>query len=157
MVSFSLRNSIRTNKILPTYDIYKPLTSEGERSKRSRKWKMAIERASHAYENKSWMVMDVWRSYGKSSENYELIILQLQFSSEKWCAYLHYSAVDILFVKMHVRCCCCSHCHCLSTWLDSIISTAENALILGSFRSSYYYEYNLHLVSVYLLSANSIE
>lgn len=46
--------SMGTNKILPSYDIFHPLTSSEDRDKRYKKWQMAVDRASLTYAHQSW-------------------------------------------------------------------------------------------------------
>ncbi|XP_055314073.1 glycerol kinase-like isoform X2 [Sitodiplosis mosellana] len=57
MEVFCLQNdfgdSLGTNKIVPTYDIFHSLTSAEDRDKRYKKWKMAVDRSSHSYEIQS--------------------------------------------------------------------------------------------------------
>lgn len=49
IVFFCYFHSLGTDKIVPTYDIFEPLTSNEERDKRYKKWKMAVDRSSHSY------------------------------------------------------------------------------------------------------------
>ncbi|XP_031622466.1 glycerol kinase-like isoform X1 [Contarinia nasturtii] len=46
----NIGDSLETNKIVPTFDIFHVLTSAEEREKRYKKWKMAVDRSSHSYE-----------------------------------------------------------------------------------------------------------
>lgn len=43
-------SSLSTNKVIPTYDVFHPQASAEDRDKRFKKWKMAVDRASHSYE-----------------------------------------------------------------------------------------------------------